>query len=143
LADLAWPLFSALAIAVPVLVIEENWHGRPMIDDPSDLWLLPAALVCGAFLCGGAMAAFRRPDIAVRCAVVSATIALAVLMLADLFRRTFVVHQGAPQRAVLALWGIGAITALLFSAVGALLGRRLRLPTVREMALTESGSGDV
>ena len=124
-ADIVLPVCLMLAIAVPVLVVEENWHGHPMIDDPNQLWLVPAFIVGCAFLCGGALSGYRRPEARVRYAVGTAAIVLSALMLADLFRRVFVVHQGQPQRAVFGLWGLGVVAGLAFSMLGALLGRRL------------------
>ncbi len=124
-ADIVLPVCLMLAIAVPVLVVEENWHGQPMIDDPNQLWMVPAFIVGCAFLCGGALSGCRRSEARVRYAVGAAAIVLSALILADLFRRVFVVHQGLPQRAVVGLWGLGVVAGLVFSMLGALLGRRL------------------
>ena len=42
-----------LVIAVPTMVVEEDWHGRPMIEQGNLLWLVPAAFVVLAFFLGG------------------------------------------------------------------------------------------
>ncbi len=42
-----------LVIAVPTMVVEEEWGGRPMIEQGNLLWLVPAALVVLAFFLGG------------------------------------------------------------------------------------------
>lgn len=96
-----------------------------MIDNHNKLWLVPAFIVGCAFLCGGALSGYRRPEARVRYAVGTAPIVLSALMLVDLFRRVFVVHQGQPQWAVLGLWGLGVVAGLAFSMLGGLLGRRL------------------
>ena len=48
-------LVLALGVATPTLVIEENWHGRPMIDQPGHAWVLPTLVVAAAFAVGGAV----------------------------------------------------------------------------------------
>jgi len=113
-----------LLVSVPVLIVEESWHGHPMIDDPNYLWLIPALLVALAFWLGGALVGFRSPRRGLLRAVVAACLALAALMLADLFRRCFVVHQGLPQPAVLRLWLLGVAAALTVSVIGWVFGRR-------------------
>ena len=46
-----------LALAAPTLVLEENWHGKPMIDQPGHLWIVPTIVVAAAFALGGAIGA--------------------------------------------------------------------------------------
>jgi hypothetical protein len=113
-----------LIVSIPVMVVEEDWHGRPMIDEGTHLWILPAFLVASAFLFGGALAGFRSPSTAVAHAVPAASFALAILLLGAVLRRFWVVHEGVPI-AVVYLWCLGIIGALMLSLIGSFLGRRL------------------
>ena len=54
---LHWPdvFLSALlmlAVAVPTMAVEEDWHGRPMIDQGTPLAAVAGCLVAAAFLAG-------------------------------------------------------------------------------------------
>ena len=89
------------------MVVEENWHGQPMIDEGTYLWLLPALLVALAFLFGGALAGFRCRSTAVAHAGAAASLAVAILVLGALFRRLGVVHERVPPD-VVRLWLLGA-----------------------------------
>ena len=80
-ADIALPICLVLLVSVPVMMVEESWYGRPMIEEGSYLWILPAFLVASAFLFGGALAGFRCPASAVAHASAVASISLAVLLL--------------------------------------------------------------
>jgi hypothetical protein len=123
-AKIALPTCLVLIVSIPVMVVEEDWHGRPMIDEGTHLWILPALLVASAFLFGGALAGFRSPSTAVAHAVPAASFALAILLLGAVVRRFWVVHEGVPNAVVL-LWCLGIIGALTLSLIGSLLGRRL------------------
>jgi hypothetical protein len=123
-ADVALSACLQLAVSVPTMAIEESWHGRPMIDQPSSLWLVAAGLVALAFLVGGAVAGYRLPSAPVVNGAVAATIAVAVLVVGALIRRFWFVHEGVPL-AVAVLWCFGAAAALLLSAAGSELGRWL------------------
>jgi hypothetical protein len=105
------------------MILEEDWHGRPMIDDTSHLWILPAFLVASTFLFGGGLAGFRSPSTAVTNAVPAASFALAILLLGAVSRR-WVLHEGVPM-AVVQLWCLGIMVALMLSLIGSLIGRRL------------------
>jgi heme/copper-type cytochrome/quinol oxidase subunit 3 len=113
-----------LVVSVPTMAIEEDWHGRPMIDQPTHLWILAALLVAGAFVVGGALAGLLRPQSAMACATAAATLALGVLLVAAVSRRFFVVHEGVSSD-VARLWFFGVVSALALSAVGSQLGRWL------------------
>lgn len=123
-AEISLSVCLVLLVSVPVLVVEESWHGHPMIDDPNYLWLIPALLVALAFWFGGALLGFRSDRRGIVRAVIAACIALSALMVGDLIRRCFVVHQGLPQPAVLRLWVLGVAAALTMSLIGSILGRR-------------------
>lgn len=113
-----------LAVSIPTMVVEEDWHGHPMIDQPTHLWVIAAGLVVIAFLFGGAMTGYRRPTSSALYAMISACVSVTILLGSAIFRRLFLVHSGAPK-AVLLLWCAGAIAAILTSAVGSLIGRSL------------------
>ena len=125
-AEIALPTCLVLIVSIPVMVFEEDWHGRPMIDERTHLWILPAFLVASAFLFSGALAGFRSPSTAVAHAVPAASFALAILLLGAMVRRFWVVHEGVPI-AVVELWCLGIIGALMLSLIGSLLGRQFSL----------------
>jgi hypothetical protein len=123
--DIAVPVLVELAVSVPTLLIEETWHGRPMIDERSALWVVPACIVAAAFLTGGAIAGYRRRSTAAAITATStATLAVAVLLAADLVRRFWLVHEKLP-RGVERLWYLGVAAALMMSAAGSQIGSRL------------------
>ena len=106
------------------MIVEEDWHGHPMIEQGAYLWVVPALLVASAFLLGGLLAGFRCPSTGVVDAGFAASTALAVLLLGALFRRLWFVHEGVP-RAVVDLWCLGVAAAMILSVIGSLFGRRL------------------
>lgn len=122
--DVALPACVVLVVSIPAMIVEENWHGQPMIDEGSYLWIVPALLVALAFLIGGALAGFRSRSTAVAHAGAAAGFAAAILVLGAVYRRLSVVHEGLPND-VVRLWILGALAALVLSVLGSLLGRRL------------------
>lgn len=118
------PTCLILLVSIPVMVVAEDWHGHPMIDEGTHLWILPTVLVAIAFLLGGALAGFHRPPAAVPDALASASIALVTLLLCAVLRRLWVAHEGVPMP-VVHLWCLGVIGALTLGLVGSLIGRRL------------------
>ena len=123
-AEIALPTCLVLIVSIPVMVVEEDWHGHPMIEQGPYLWILPAFLVASAFLFGGALAGFRDPSTAVAHTVLATSFALTILLLGAVVRRFWVVHEGV-QNAVVLLWCLGIIGAFTLSLIGSLLGRRL------------------
>jgi peptidoglycan/LPS O-acetylase OafA/YrhL len=117
-----------LVISVPTLAVEEDWHGHPMIDQPTHLWIIAVCMVAAAFLLGGAIAGLRRPLAALRHATVAASLAAAVLLVAAVLRRLWLSHEGV-SGSVARLWCLGVAVALILSAAGSLLGRRLTIDT--------------
>ena len=122
-ADIGVSALLILVISVPTMAVEEDWHGRPMIDGPTHLWIIAACLVAAAFLVGGAVAGRRRPSAAPEHATAAASLAVAVLFVAAVLRRLWLVHEGVPV-GVVRLWFLGVVAALFLSAAGSLLGRR-------------------
>jgi hypothetical protein len=127
-ADIGVSALLILVISVPTMAVEENWHGRPMIDEPTHLWIIAACLVAAAFLVGGAVAGHWRPSAALEHATVAAGGAVAVLFVAAVLRRLWLVHEGVPA-GVARLWCLGVVAALFLSAAGSLLGRRFTTGT--------------
>lgn len=113
-----------LVLAVPTLAIEEDWHGRPMIDEHGAGWLVPLVLVALAFIVGGALAARRthRAGGAVAGGAVVGTAAVAVLVVADAIRRAAAHKLISPD--VVHLWAAAAIGSIFLAALGGFLGRR-------------------
>jgi hypothetical protein len=125
-ADVGVSAFLMLVIAVPTMAVEEDWHGRPMIDLPTHLWLVPAFFVVAAFLVGGAVAGYRCRSAAAAAANAMAAggLAAVVLVAGAMARRLWLVHEGFPG-AVVRLWCIGLVATLVFSALGSQVGRQL------------------
>ncbi|MFZ0249941.1 MAG: hypothetical protein WAL61_08340 [Acidimicrobiales bacterium] len=106
------------------MIVEEDWHGRPMIDQPTHLWILAACLVAASFFAGGAIVAFRRPSAPTRYAAATGALAVLVLLIGALYRRLAMVHEQVPID-VQHLWLLGVIAAVALSLAGSLLGRLL------------------
>ncbi len=123
-ADVVGSALLVLAISVPTMIIEEDWHGRPMIDQPTHLWVIAACVVAAAFFIGGAIVAFRRPSAPTRYAAATGILAVAVLLIGGLYRRLWLVHENISVT-VQHLWLLGVIAAVAMSLAGSLLGRQL------------------
>jgi len=116
-------LILMLVVSVPTMIVEEDWHGRPMIDQPNHLWVIATCIVAAGFVVGGGLAGRRRPASAARHATVAASLSVVVLLVGALSRRLWVVHEGVPGK-VVQLWCLGVVGALVLSAVGSAIGRR-------------------
>jgi peptidoglycan/LPS O-acetylase OafA/YrhL len=123
-ADIGMSALVILVISVPTMVVEEDWHGRPMIDEPTHLWIIATCLVATAFLVGGVVAGHRRPSAAPEHATAAASLAVTVLLVAAILRRLCLAHEGVPV-GVVGLWCLGVVAAIFLSAAGSVLGRRL------------------
>jgi hypothetical protein len=123
-ADVGVLAVLVLAVSVPTLAVEEDWHGSPMIDQPTHLWIGAAGLVGVAFLVAGVVAGYRRPRSAAIHATAVAGLALAVLVVGAVFRRLWLAHEGV-STGVARLWFLGVVVALLLSAAGSIVGRRM------------------
>lgn len=127
-ADVAISALLTLVVSVPTMAIEESWHGHPMIDEPTHLWIIAACLVAASFLAGGVFAGHRRPFAAPKHATAAAGLAVTVLVVADVLRRLWLAHKGVPC-GVVRLWCLGAVAAFILSTAGSLLGRRFTTET--------------
>ena len=123
-ADIIGSALLVLAISVPTMIIEEDWHGRPMIDQSTHLWVIAGCVVAVAFFIGGAIVAFRRPAAPMRYAAATGVLAVAVLLIGGLYRRLWLVHENVSVD-VQHLWFLGVIAAVAMSLAGSLLGRQL------------------
>jgi peptidoglycan/LPS O-acetylase OafA/YrhL len=129
-ADIGMSALVILVVSVPTMAVEEDWHGRPMIDEPTHLWIIATCLVAAAFLVGGVVAGHRRPSAASEHAMAAASLAVAVLLVAAIVRRFWLAHEGVPV-GVVGLWCLGVVAAVFLSAAGSLLGRWLTTDTHR------------
>lgn len=75
------------------MIIEEDWHGRPMVDQPTHRWIIAGCVVAAAFYVGGATVPFRRPSASTRYAGATGILAVAVLVIGRLYRRLCLVHE--------------------------------------------------
>jgi hypothetical protein len=106
------------------MIIEEDWHGRPMIDQYTHLWLVAACIVAVAFFAGGAIVAFRRPAAPTRYAAATGVVSVLVLLMGGLYRRLWLVHEHVSVP-VQHLWCLGVVAAVAMSLAGSVLGRQL------------------
>jgi hypothetical protein len=122
--DVIGSALLVLAISVPTMIVEEDWHGRPMIDQSTHLWIIACCIVAAAFFTGGAIVAFRRPSAPTRYAAATGAVAVAVLLLGGLSRRLWLVHENVSVE-VRHLWLLGVVAAVAMSIAGSVLGRQL------------------
>ncbi len=111
-------LLVTLVIAVPTLALEEDWHGRPMIDQPGHLWVGPTVVVALAFALGGALAARGLVELwrALLHGLFAGAGAAGLLLLADVVRRA--VKGQALSEGVLRLWIEAALLSVVIASVG-------------------------
>lgn len=114
----------ALTVAVPTMLVEESWHGRPMIDQDGNLWVLALLVVVTAFVAGGAVAARRRPSRCLHQGAVAGVLAVGALLAAAAGRRLVVTGTGI-QPPILAIWSLAAVFSVTLSLIGAFVSGRL------------------
>ena len=107
-----------LALAAPTLVLEENWHGKPMIDQPGHLWIVPTIVVAAAFALGGAIGAWRNTQLwsALLRGLVVGAVGAGALLAADVVRRAMV-HRTLSE-GVLRLWVEAALLSIVIASLG-------------------------
>jgi hypothetical protein len=111
-----------LVVAIPTLVIAEDWHGRPMIDQPGELWVIPTLMVAAGFALGGAVYARRTKELwrALSQGLVLGTVVAVALLAADVVRRA-TRHQ-ALSSGVLRLWVEAALLSIVLTSLGGAAG---------------------
>src|ERR1035438_8793594 len=95
-ADIGMSALVILVVSVPTMAVEEDWHGRPMIDEPTHLWIIATCLVAAAFLVGGGVGGRRRRAAPPDPPRPAASLAVAVLLVAAILRRFWLAHEGVP-----------------------------------------------
>jgi hypothetical protein len=115
-------LVVTLVVTAPTLVIEENWHGRPMIDQPGHLWLLPTLVVAAGFALGGAVCARRTTELwrALFLGIIVGTVAAGALVVADVIRRAM--HHQVLKAGVPRLWIEAALLSIVLASLGGAMG---------------------
>ena len=123
--DVGFGLAFTLVVAVPTLVVAEDWHGRPMIDQGGFGWLVPAVFVAVAFAIGGAIAGrrWRRLGSATGAGLVVGTLGGLILIAADGARR-MLMNPTLPM-GVVDYWLEGAAVSVVLAVVGAVVADRL------------------
>jgi hypothetical protein len=114
----------SLVVVGPSFLFEELWRGRPMIDQPGALWLLPAALMALGFFYGGRVAGRNRRarSGAFTQGLLVAGLILVLIFIADLIRR--LVLSQSLSIGILLIWLTCAAGALLVGGLGGVQGRR-------------------
>ena len=124
LLDVGLAALLVLVVSVPTMVIEEDWHGHPMIEQHTSLWVVAGGVVALAFLAGGIVAGRRRPAASLPHALAAPMAATIVLLCGAVYRRLWRVHEGIPWP-VGRLWLLGTLAVLFFGLLGGLVGRWL------------------
>jgi uncharacterized membrane protein len=114
-----------LLVAGPTMLWEEVGQGRPMIDQPGSLWLVPAAIVSVTYFVGGAIAGRhrRRPRGALIQGVALAVSTSSIFVVVDVVRRVMLGNNQSVAVAELWLGAMGA--TVVVAGLGALSGRWL------------------
>lgn len=126
-------LVLTMVVSVPCMIVEEDWHGHPMIDLGTLLWIPFAVLVALAFLAGGAIAAgapSRRRSTPARWAAAFGVglscglAAILALVACDLVRRFVVLREGL-SFGVVELWIVAGAGAIVLGGIGGAIGHAL------------------
>jgi hypothetical protein len=114
----------SLVVVGPSFLFEELWRGRPMIDQPGALWLIPALLMGVGFYAGGRVAGRNRRARtgAFNQGLLVSGLILVLIFIADMIRR-LVLSQSLTKE-ILFIWLACSAGALLAGGFGGLHGRR-------------------
>ena len=120
-------LFVALAIVGPTFLVEQTWHGAPLIDRGGLLWLIPGLVMAIGFYVGGMIAGHRRNGLkgALVHGLLVAGLTIALAFVGDLARR-YALGEGLPVR-VLESWIAAVAASLLVGGLGGVNGRHRTL----------------
>jgi hypothetical protein len=132
-------ILFTLVIAGPTMLWEEVWRGQPMIDQQSNLWMVPAVIVTATYFAGGAIAGRhrRRPWGAMVQGMALAIPTSVILVIVDLARR-LVLGKGLPL-GVVGLWLAAIAGTVVIAVLGALFGRWLYRMRQERLSLTRHG----
>ncbi len=113
-------MVTTLVLAIPTMIVAEDWRGRPLIDDKGAWWLLPGALAAAAFFIGGMVSARGRRTTSgsLAAALTMALPTVAVLLLADGARRALM--KPPLPAGVVDLWIEASVVAVAIALVGGL-----------------------
>ena len=116
----------ALVIVGPSFLFEELWRGRPLIDQPGNLWILPGAIMAIGFFAGGGIGGRHRRHAggAFNQGLLVAALTLVLIFLADVIRR-IILHAPLTLE-IMGLWCAAAAGALLVGGLGGVSARRRR-----------------
>ena len=117
-------LLVGLLITCPTFLVEEFWHGKPLIDQRGIWWVVPAIVMAIGFLAGGAIVGrhCRRRESAYFQGALVGTVTVWIIFIADLIRRHAIgkgLYFGVGE-----LWVVSAIGAIVAGGLGGLIGRR-------------------
>jgi hypothetical protein len=116
----------SLLIVGPSFLFEELWRGRPLIDQPGKLWIVPGVIMAIGFFVGGSIGGRHRRHAggAFNQGLVIAGLTLALIFMADMIRRG-ILH--APLNlTIIGVWCACAAGGLLVSGLGGVSARRRR-----------------
>ncbi|HUC05728.1 MAG TPA: hypothetical protein VL961_10030 [Acidimicrobiales bacterium] len=111
---------ASMTLVGPAFLFAELWRGRPVIDQPGNLWIVPGAVMAAGFVLGGYVAGRRlaRSATAFWRGALVALLTMTAIFACDLLRRA-VIEQGLSW-SVGGLWiGAAALTAFLGGVGGA------------------------
>ena len=114
----------SLVIVGPAFLFEELWRGRPLIDQPGKLWIVPGIVMAIGFFTGGGIAGRHRRNAggAFNQGLLVAGLTLALIFMADIIRRV-ILHAPLDLK-IIGVWCACAAGGLLVSGLGALSARR-------------------
>jgi len=120
-------LFVALVIVGPTFLVEQTWHGAPLIDRGGLLWLIPSFVMAIGFFVGGMIAGHRRKGLkgALAHGLLVAALTVALAFAGDLVRRD-ALGEGLPV-IIFGYWMAAVAVALVVGGLGGVNGRHVLL----------------
>jgi hypothetical protein len=115
-------LLVGFFIACPTFLIEEFWHGKPLIDQRGMGWIIPAVIMVIGFLLGGAIVGHQSRGVFsafVHGALMGAA-TLLFIFIVDLIRRDVLNQRW--NFGVEKLWITSAVGAILVGGLGGIIG---------------------
>jgi hypothetical protein len=111
-------------IACPTFLIEESWHGTPLIDQRGSWWVLPASVIAFGLVAGGAVVGIRCRQVwqALLAGALVAAVNAGLIFIVDIVRRRAIGKHLTPG--VERLWFYAAIGSIVVGLAGGLIGYR-------------------